>query len=152
MAWWLESQSNFGMHLWQWSWPMKIMQCNCWIKAMLTFVQEKKHNDMRIMYRRGNKIGTFIFYCVLLNALICGNKHRNLSAWKTPKNIFKQTIFFLVNKQNFYASSWRSWIFLIYFNNSTTSVLIGWKFFNCFMIDQILISQIRHLLCLSAWY
>lgn len=34
MAWWLESQSNFGMHVWLCSWPVKIMQCNCWITLM----------------------------------------------------------------------------------------------------------------------
>lgn len=37
MTWWLESQSNFGMHLRLQSWPMNIMQYNCWIEETFRF-------------------------------------------------------------------------------------------------------------------
>lgn len=83
MAWWLESQSNFGMHVWLRSWPMKIMWCNCWIKATLMFAYKKSQSCTVLKW--GDKIGTVTSYC----ALISGNRNFQQQRHQTKiNNIF----------------------------------------------------------------
>lgn len=91
MAWWLESQSNFGMHVWLRSWPMKIMRCNCWIKATLMFAYKKSQSCTVVKWSEGIKLVQLLPTVLFFNALISGN--RNFQQQRHQTKIY--SIFFL---------------------------------------------------------